>query len=97
MKITIKIQSFSDIITNSSSELFTIKTNMSARAFRDIWNRYLDKRGYNHYFGGYETYHGHIDEEEPGVLTLEYPDMCNLEREDYEWLEKLFGEENVSY
>nr|DAI39802.1 MAG TPA: hypothetical protein [Caudoviricetes sp.] len=41
--IIIKLQSVSDIITNSSSEIFQIKTEMPEHTFYGIWTRLLNK------------------------------------------------------
>lgn len=42
-RIIIKLQSVSDIITNSSSEIFQIKANMSEQTFYRIWHNLLNK------------------------------------------------------
>lgn len=43
MRIKISIQSLSSIITNSSSEIFQIKTDMSEYTFYEIWIRLLNQ------------------------------------------------------
>jgi len=94
LKIQIKVQSYSDIITNSSSELFTIKTDLSWFEFETMWEEALRIRGYD---TDDETHHGTIyyDEDRNNIITINFPVMCNLNNDMYEWLNYTFGRINI--
>lgn len=68
-RFKVNIQSVSDIITNSSSEIFSIRTDVSPETFREVWNKILKKWGYNIED---DTILGDIYEESPGELILSY-------------------------
>ncbi len=90
-QITIKIQSFTDVITNSSSELFIISTNLSEDTFKDIWINALKMFNYDL---NDETYMGEIREED-NKIEINFPIMCNLDNNIYEWLDFTFGKDNI--
>lgn len=60
MRLQIKIQSFSDVITNSSSETFVINTTEDSKTISKIINKIAEK---NWYEGSWEDY-GKLSEEE---------------------------------
>lgn len=95
MNYKIEIQSISDIITNSSSELYTIKSDVPDKQFREMWNEKLRELGFSEDDIFYdETIGGEIYMEN-GKLYLDYPVMCNVENIEnylYEW----FGRDNVT-
>lgn len=95
--ITIKLQSVSDIITNSSSEIFQIKAEMPEHTFYGIWTRLLNKyeKGWNH-SGIKDTYLGYFEVENEYII-LRFPSMCNIGYDMREALEELFGKGNVQY
>lgn len=96
-RIIIKLQSTSDIITNSSSEIFQIKADIPEHTFYGIWTRLLNKfeKGWDQ-SGLADTYLG-IFEVEGDYIMLRFPSMCNIGYDMREALEELFGEENVTY
>lgn len=91
MVITIRTQSVSDIITNSSSETFIIQTSLTEYAFTEIWENILIKLGYSLKD---RTYYGSIRQNYTGFV-IDFPIMCNLEDDVIEELYKYFGENNV--
>lgn len=91
MVITIRTQSVSDIITNSSSETFIIQTSLTEYAFADVWENILTELGYSLYD---ETYYGNIKQNYTGFV-IDFPIMCNLEDDVIEELYKYFGKNNV--
>jgi hypothetical protein len=91
----VKIQSASDIITNSSSEVYQIKTDIPWLTFREIWDSILRYWGESEEdIRGDETISGTIREED-GYLILAYDIVCNVDGDIFGKLKELFGEENV--
>jgi len=103
-KINIKVQSAGDIITNSSSECYTIKSDLDLAAFDDMWFNFLLEHHYINeegtFIGEYpelaETYLGNIYKDEDG-LHLDFPVLCNINEDLSEWLSNIFGAENVTF
>lgn len=91
MVITIRTQSVSDIITNSSSETFIIQTSLNEYAFTEIWENILTELGYSLKD---RTYYGSIRQNYTGFV-IDFPIMCNLEDDVIEELYKYFGKNNV--
>lgn len=90
----IKIRSITDVITNSSSEVFILKNvnDDKLELWRDyIYKTYKDDK----YFKNSEyTYFGDsIERKKDGTLILSYS-MCNLDSVDIDFLKKLVGSEN---
>jgi hypothetical protein len=91
----IKVQSVSDIITNSSSEVYQIKTNVPWLMFREMWDSILRSWGESEEsIKNDETISGIIREED-GYLILAYDIVCNVDHSIFGKLVELFGEENV--
>ncbi len=91
----IRIQSVSDIITNSSSEIYQIKSNIPVYYFREIWNSILRNWGYSEEDIENDcTISGDIREKGEYII-LDYSIMCNLDESVERKLVELFGEENV--
>ena len=91
----VKIQSASDIITNSSSEVYQIKTDIPWLTFREMWDSILRSWGESEEdVRGDETISGIIREED-GYLILAYDIVCNVDEDIFGKLKELFGEENV--
>lgn len=96
MKYRINIQSVSDIITNSSSEVFTIHTGTPAEIIEDWFHTCLQRWGYSEDEISYDsTIRGNIYQEGPGVVVISYGVMCNVNESIYELLANTFGNENV--
>ena len=98
-KIKIKIQSTSDVITNSSSEVYLVKTNISAQQFREMWDKQLKEwKITEEEFYTPEldfTYRGEIYEAGDGWLYLSYDILCNIDQNIEGKLIEWFGRENV--
>lgn len=103
-RIKINIQSAGDLITNSSSECFTIKSNLPLLLFEDLWNKFLLDHNYidsehrfiKPYNGELEyTIKGETYKDEEG-LHLDFPILCNINEDLYDWLSDIFGEENIT-
>lgn len=99
----IKIQSFSDIITNSSSEIFIINTPMSKDKFENWWRKTLKEYEpwyreslTNKYWHNTDDTFG-VVEEKNGGIEVGYPVICNVGQEARKQLENKFGKENVIY
>lgn len=91
----IKIQGVSDIITNSSSEIYQIKSNIPVEFFREIWDNILRNWGYTEEdIESDSTISGHIREENDYII-LDYSIMCNINESVEEKLIELFGSNNV--
>lgn len=95
MKYTINIQSISDIITNSSSETFTIRTDTPVEVVREWFYNALRKWGYSDEeieedssIGG--DVHGYN-----GKVHIDYNVMCNVNESIYDLLAETFGAHNV--
>ena len=94
-KFAIKIQSLSDIITNSSSEVYRVKTDIETWMFDDIWNKVLKDWGYSdEEIRDDSTISGYIHREGDYII-LDYSIMCNLDFSAEEKLNEIFGKENV--
>ena len=94
-RFKVNIQSVSDIITNSSSEIFSIRTDVSPETFREVWNKILKKWGYN-IEDDDDTILVDIYEESPGELILSYPVMCNVGEDISSILKLIFGSQNIT-
>lgn len=90
MLVEAKIQSASDVITNSSSETYLIKSNIPEDTFIIVWERILTKLGYNL---DDDTHYGEVYSE-GGSFRVEFP-MSNLGEDVLEALEMFFGKDNV--
>lgn len=96
MKYHINIQSVSDIITNSSSEVFTIHTGTPAEVIEDWFRAHLKRWGYSEdEISSDSTIRGTIYQESPGVVVISYGVMCNVSESIYDLLASTFGDENV--
>lgn len=96
MKYSINIQSVSDIITNSSSEVFTVHTGTPAEVIADWFHTHLKRWGYSEEeISNDYTIRGHIYQEGPGVVVISYGVMCNVNEDIYSLLAATFGHENV--
>lgn len=84
------MQSASDVITNSSSETYLIKSNIPEDTFIIVWERILTKLGYNL---DDDTHYGEVYSEE-GSFRIEFP-MSNLGEDVLGVLEMFFGKDNV--
>lgn len=99
--IIVNLQSFSDIITNSSSELFTINSNMDLDRVKELWEKLARKheswafKKDSHWNG--DTVIPDSIEIEDGKIVANFFCMCNIGDEMREELEQIFGEENVKY
>lgn len=90
--LTIKIQSYSDIITNSSSEVFLIQTKKSKEDFEKWWRKILMRYEYDPNDSAWffeDTYVGQIEEVNEGKfnIRINYPCMCNVGEEAREALQ----------
>jgi hypothetical protein len=91
----IMLQSASDIITNSSSEIYTIKSGVGEDFLRSWWDAKLKELGYSPKdIADDEFIAGRIYEEN-GYLVLSYPIMCNISEDIFDILLKRFGAKNV--
>lgn len=95
----IKIKSKTDVITNSSSESYIIKTSLKTFEVKRIFYDYLEKTGeYGTEWepactGVFDAYFEQIDDDH---VFVDYSVLCNLD--DCERiLGELFGKENVEY
>lgn len=96
MKYCIKVQSVSDIITNSSSEVFTVQTQVDVDIIRDWFYNTLRIWGYSdEAISQDDSIGGWIYEREPGVVVISYGIMCNIEESIEDLLIATFGKENV--
>lgn len=96
MKYCIKVQSVSDIITNSSSEVFTVQTQVDVDIIRDWFYNTLRIWGYSDEdICQDSTIGGYIYESSPGVVVISYGVMCNVDESIYNLLIATFGRENV--
>ena len=96
MKYRINIQSVSDLITNSSSEAFTIYTSTPAEVIEDWFHACLKRWGYSEDEISYDsTIRGNIYQERPGVVVISYGVMCNVNESIYDLLAATFGDKNV--
>lgn len=91
----IRIQSVSDIITNSSSEIYQIKSNIPVYYFREIWDSILRNWGYSEEDIENDSTISGIIREEGEYIILDYSIMCNLNESVEGKLAELFGSENV--
>lgn len=81
-RFKVNIQSVSDIITNSSSEIFSIRTDVSPETFREVWNKILKKWGYN-IEDDDDTILGDIYEESPGEIDIKLSSYVQCRRKTY--------------
>lgn len=96
MKILIKVQSASDIITNSSSEIYSIKTDTDVNIVRSLWDQILlNEYGFEKDNLEDETIRGKIyRDKETGNIILDYNIMCNVDNVE-DKLKEIFGKDNV--
>lgn len=95
-KFLIRIQSVSDIITNSSSEIYQIKSDITETMFREIWNSVLRDWGYSEKdIENDDTIYGIIRRKDNDYIILDYSIMCNLDFDALDKLRDIFGTENV--
>ena len=96
MNYRINIQSVSDIITNSSSEVFTIHTGTPAEVIEDWFHTRLQRWGYSEEeIRNDSTIGGNIYQLSPGTVMISYSVMCNVGEDIYSLLAATFGHENV--
>lgn len=97
MKYYISVQSISDIITNSSSEVFTIHTDTPEYLIRDWLDDTLRVWGYSEEeIVNDSTIRGLVYSDTPGVVVISYGVMCNVDESLYDLLVVTFGDKNVS-
>lgn len=94
-KIKIKVQSVSDVITNSSSEIYQIKSDIDVFMFRDLWDDVLTEWGYTKEEIQADDTVGGVIYKEDGYLILSYSSVCNLDQCVFDKLRDIFGNENV--
>ena len=96
----LKLKSKSDVITNSSDEVYAIRTGLSPEEVTREWYSFLENDEHSEDYGTYNdpewtgVFDAIIKEKEPGIIAIDYPVMCNV----YGFrtcLEELFGKENV--
>lgn len=93
-----KLTSISDVITNSSSEVYIITTSLSPEEFRAKWNDQLEEWGVfeeQYYTPGDPTFLGEIYRKNEHNLVLDYSVLCNLDQDVYKKLVEWFGKDNV--
>lgn len=96
MRYLINVQSVSDLITNSSSEVFTIQTGTPAEVIEDWFHARLKRWGYtDEEISNDSTISGNIYQEGPGVVVISYGVMCNINEDIYGLLASTFGNNNV--
>ena len=101
-KSTLKIRSISDVITNSSDEVYAVRTQLPPEVVGKMWYEFLESCNGNpgEDYGTQDdpnwsgVYDATIREQVPGVITIDYPVLCNVENFRSK-LEELFGESNV--
>ena len=77
MKYCINVQSVSDIITNSSSEVFTVHTGTPAEVIEDWFHTRLKRWGYSEEeIDGDSTIRGNIYQQSPGVVSNLIWSLC---------------------
>lgn len=87
----IKIKSITDVITNSSSEVYLIRTDKSIDEFKKLWRDILLEIGED---PDDETIFGVWFDKFDSGIQLAYPVMSNLEHSE-ELLIRLFGKDNI--
>ena len=99
MQIRIKIQSITDVITNSSSEIFRIKSTMDTDTFKNIWHDILRIHNYDISEDSYSTstYTGDYICQNGKWIEIHFSTMCNVDQDAREHLELLFGKDNIYY
>lgn len=89
------LQSASDVITNSSSEIYTIKSRVGEKFLRSWWDAKLKELGYApEDIADDEFIAGRIYEED-GYLVLSYPILCNISEDIFNILSEQFGDKNI--
>lgn len=91
MKIIINIQSISDIITNSSSEVYVINTNMSKTILERLIKNYIDYISVSNPSYTYPNYIKQINARQLEIGWEYWGNCPNIG----EWLNNYFGERNV--
>lgn len=95
MKYVIDIQSVSDLITNSSSESFTIYTTAPVDVVREWFYSALRKWGYtDEEIDEDSSIGGHVHGYN-GKVIIDYNIMCNVNESIYDLLAETFGAHNV--
>lgn len=93
MKYIINIQSMIDLITNSSSEVYTIHTTASADVVRDLLDKQLKLWGYPE--NSDDTIRGDVYEENGNIIVYYW--MCNVEENLLEFFKNIFTYVDVRY
>lgn len=93
----ILVKSITDVITNSSSEAYTVKNSGNAGEVQDKFYEYLESLG----IYGTEENHEHcglfdadFTNNPDGSVYVDYAVLCNLDN-CQGYLETVFGKENV--
>ncbi len=92
------IKDILDVITNSSSECFSIKTDLNSSEVREKWLEFLEsfpeengtrqESRWSYIFDGFDVYE--VDDR----VYIDYPILCNVE-DPYLKLCDLFGSDKV--
>lgn len=96
----LKIRSVSDVITNSSDEVYAVRTGLSAEEVEREWYSFLESCEESEEYGTLNNpqwtgvFDATIKEPIPGIITIDYPVLCNVENFKSK-LEELFGKEQV--
>lgn len=97
MRFKILVQTFSDVITNSSSEIYTIKSDIGVDYLREWWDNKLRSLGYSEEeIKNDDTIGGDIYSGE-NCIVLSYAVMCNVSENILKILASEFGEFNINY
>lgn len=97
MRFEILVQTFSDVITNSSSEIYTIKSDIGVDYLREWWDNKLLSLGYSEEeIKNDSTIGGDIYSDE-NCIVLSYAVMCNVSENILEILASKFGKSNINY
>ena len=89
-----KIQSMSDVITNSSSELYTVR-GVDRWDLEDAFREQLKEWGYVP--GDYDcgTFDFSCFTNDDGTVEFGYCVICNVNEDIEEWLKATFGEDCI--
>ena len=96
----LKLKSKSDVVNNSSAEVYAVKTGLSAEEVEREWYSFLESCEESKEYGTLDdpqwtgVFDATIKEKEPGVVVIDYPVLCNIDGFK-DKLEELFGNENV--
>lgn len=96
MRITIKLQSVSDIITNSSSECYTIKSRIEETQLREILDKQLAEWGYEREEnGGFSGVYDYWIHREGKYILVNWSVMCNVSENLVDFFRSIFGKDSV--